>query len=87
MDAALPHARTLYDYMRLGHEPVESDVMMVFGSIDLDVAAYAAELWHGGYSRSGRVILSGGVAHTDDLLATGWADTEARVFAREMIRQ
>jgi hypothetical protein len=87
MTEVLSHARTLYDYLRLGLAPAPSDIMLVFGSIDLDAATYAAELWHAGYSRSGKVIISGGIAHTDDLLATGWDDTEARVFADEMMRR
>ncbi|HRI35800.1 MAG TPA: hypothetical protein PK765_01720 [bacterium] len=50
--APIEYLTTLYDYLRLGLPPVESDILAVFGSIDPDVATYAAELWHAGYSKS-----------------------------------
>jgi uncharacterized SAM-binding protein YcdF (DUF218 family) len=65
--------------------PVEpADVMLVLGTNDLRVADHAARLYHAGLAPL--VVCSGGIAHTGDLLATGWDRPEAEVFA-ERCRQ
>lgn len=65
--------------MQLPGEPVAADVMLVLGTNDLRVADYAAQLYHEGFAPL--LICTGGVAHTQDLLATGWHRPEAEVFA------
>jgi hypothetical protein len=62
----------------------DPDAILVMGSNDLGVAAYATEL----AKRHPRatIVCSGGIAHRGDLLDTGWDEAEADVFAREMVK-
>ncbi len=73
----------IWDYHRLHHEWKKADVMLVLGSHDLRVAKYAVDLYLRGLAPL--VVVSGGVAHTDDLLKTGWTGTEAAEFARVIV--
>lgn len=57
--------------------------MLVLGGHDLRVPEYAAKLFHDGVAPL--IVVSGGVAHTGDLLETGWTETEADKFAEVMI--
>lgn len=57
--------------------------MLVLGSHDLRVPEYASELYRD--RLAGQVIISGGIAHNDDLLKTNWEKTEAETFADVMI--
>lgn len=52
---------------------------MVLGSHDLRVADYAIELFKQGYAPF--IIFSGGLAHENDLLSTGWQKSEAEMMA------
>jgi uncharacterized SAM-binding protein YcdF (DUF218 family) len=72
-------ARIIWDYHQLGHEPVAADAIAVLGTNDLRVADFAAELYARGFGRL--LVCSGGMAHGDDLLATGWTRPESEVFA------
>ncbi len=72
-------ARIIWDYHQLGHEPVPAGVMVVFGTNDLRVAHFAADLFVRGFGKL--MVCSGGMAHGNDLLATGWTRPEAEVFA------
>jgi uncharacterized SAM-binding protein YcdF (DUF218 family) len=67
---------TLWDYHRLGHVLEPAEIILVFGSSDLRVAAHAAELWHAGYAP--RILFSGGRGR----MTQGWTDTEAAAMAR-----
>ena len=71
-------AQILWDYMKLDEPARGADVLLVLCSIDTRVAIKAAELslLHA-YSH---IVFSGGVAHTDDLLAVSWEGTEAEHF-------
>src|SRR5215471_4686943 len=80
---ALEHARRIFDYHQLNHRALPADVMVVLGSNDTRVAQFAAELYHAGLSE--RLVVTGGLAHQDDLLATGWDRPEAEVFAEILI--
>lgn len=72
-------ARILWNYMKLGQPARSADVLLVLGSLDDRVASYAARLSQQ-YDYS-LAVFSGGVAHTDDLLATSWGrKTEAGHF-------
>lgn len=59
--------------------------MIVLGTNDKRVAEYAATLYHSGLAST--VVVTGGLAHQDDLLATGWNRPEAEVFAEILERQ
>lgn len=77
------YAEVIWEYHHL-HQPLErTDIMLVLGSHDLRVPEYAAELYRDGLAS--QVIISGGIAHNDDLLKTGWEKTEAETFADVMI--
>lgn len=75
----LEDAKIVWNYHHTGHELKKVDAMLVFGSIDPTVALRGAELYHEGFAPI--VIFTGGVAHTDDLLATDWQGSEAAHFA------
>lgn len=72
-------ARIIWDYHRMHQALERADVMLVLGSHDLRVADYAARLWIDGWAPL--LVCSGGAAHQDDLLNTGWDKTEAEMFA------
>jgi len=80
---ALEHARRIFDYHRLNHCALPADLMVVLGSNDTRVAEFAAELYHLGLSE--KLVVTGGLAHQNDLLATDWDRPEAEVFA-EILR-
>lgn len=69
----------LWQYMLLQQPARRADCLVVLGSSDDRVAAYAAELskkFHYWY-----IVISGGMAHQNDLLATKWFEpTEAEHF-------
>ncbi len=69
-------ARTLWDYMLLGHELVPSDLILVLGSNDVRVAEHAAELYARGLAPL--MVCSGNVGR---LTATTFARSEAETFA------
>ena len=78
-DEGLALARIIWDYHQLHHEPVPGDAILAAGTNDLRVAEFAADLYRRGFGET--LVCSGGVAHTTDLLATGWKTTEAQMFA------
>jgi uncharacterized SAM-binding protein YcdF (DUF218 family) len=65
--------------MRLNDVIAPADAIVAMGSNDLSVAHYAAALFHEGLAPI--LVVSGGLAHQSDLLATGWGNTEAQQFA------
>ena len=69
-------ARTLWDYMLLGHELVPSDLILVLGSNDVRVAEHAAGLFVRGLAPL--MVCSG---HVGRLTATRFARSEAETFA------
>jgi uncharacterized SAM-binding protein YcdF (DUF218 family) len=81
-DDVVHAAQVLWDFHAVGHALKPCDVMLVLGGYDLSVPRYAAQLYHQGLAP--RIICTGGIAHTDDLLATGWDKTEADMFADVM---
>ena len=65
--------------MLLGQPVMPADCMLVLGSRDERVAVYAAELSQ--KYTFGHIVISGGISHTQDLLATPWGEqTEADHF-------
>lgn len=72
-------AEIIWDYMLLHHPLQKCDAIFVLGSIDDRVAEYAAQLYLNGYGEW--LIISGGAAHSDDMLSTGWKETEAEHFS------
>ena len=65
--------------MQLDTPPQPADVLLALGTNDLRVADHAARLYQAGLAPL--VVCTGGIAHTGDLLATGWDRPEAEVFA------
>lgn len=78
-EEALRHARVIWNYHQLRHEPVPADVIVALGTNDLRVAEFAADLYLRGYGKT--LLCTGGFAHQDDLLATAWDKTEAQMYA------
>ncbi|MCX6599145.1 MAG: YdcF family protein [Acidobacteria bacterium] len=74
----------VWQFMQLSTPLEPADVMLVLGTNDLRVADHAAGLYHQGLAPL--LVFTGGIAHTGDLLATGWDRPEAEVFA-ERCRQ
>jgi len=70
----------LWDYHRLSHTITKADCILALGGPDLRVAEHAAGLYNSGMAPL--VVCTGGIAHSDDLLATGWDIPEAEVFAQ-----
>lgn len=75
------HARIIFDFHQLRHQPIPADVIIALGTNDIRVAHHAADLYH--QNLAPRILFTGGVAHQNDLLATPWTDPEADVFSRE----
>ena len=84
-EEARRHARVIFDFHQLRHQPIPAGVMIVLGTNDIRVAHHAADLYHQSYAPM--VICTGGVAHQNDLLATAWSETEAAVFARAAVER
>ncbi len=77
-------AGVIWRYLQLVHEPEPADLILCLGSNDPSVARHAASLWHQGWAA--RIVMSGGIAHQNDLARTGWDGMgwerpEAEVFA------
>lgn len=83
--AVLPFLEVAWDFMRLVHRPERADAILTLGSFDPQAAVHAASLWRRGLAPV--VIMSGGIAHRGDLLATGWDRSEAEVFADVAMRE
>lgn len=64
------NAKILWEYSNMRQEPQKADIIMVLCSNDIRVAEYAAKLFLEGYAPF--ILFSGGVAHTNDVLSTGW---------------
>lgn len=65
--------------MIMKHKLNVSDIIFVLGSNDYKVAEYASDLFLKGLAPY--ILFSGGIAHHDDLLSTGWNKAEAEIFA------
>lgn len=75
-------AKVIWDYHHMHQLLTKADIILVLGSHDLRVPVYAAELYVKGFAPL--VVVSGGMAHDDDLLKTNWLGTEAEKFADVM---
>ena len=73
------NAKIIWEYHKLHQNLKHCDGIMVFCSNDIRVAQYAATLYHQGYGKF--ILFSGGIAHENDILSTGWDKPEAEVFA------
>lgn len=72
-------ARIVWDFHHINHKLKKADCLFVLGSHDIRVAEYAARLFFQNWAPF--VIFSGGMAHSGDMLETGWEKSEAEVFA------
>ncbi len=77
-EEALSLARIVWQYHQVPQEPVPGDVIVALGTNDLRVAEFAADLYRRGFAPL--IVCSGGVAHTGDMLATGWEKPEAEMY-------
>ena len=72
-------AKILWDYHHVHHQIKKADCIFILGSHDLNVARYGASLFLEGWAPL--LAVSGGVAHAEDLLDTGWKKSEGEMFA------
>lgn len=72
-------ARIIWEYHHMHQSLKKADALFVLCSHDLRVAEYAATLFFEDYAPL--LIFSGGMAHSEDLLTTGWDKSEAEIFA------
>jgi len=82
-DEALKLAGVIWEYHQLHQQAVPGDVILALGTNDLRVADFAADLYFRGFG--GIVVCSGGVAHQNDMLATGWTRPEAEMYAEILV--
>jgi uncharacterized SAM-binding protein YcdF (DUF218 family) len=82
-DQVLTAAEILWDYHLMNMKPEKADIIFILGSHDLRVADYGAELFLKGLAPW--LLISGGVAHSGDLLETDWGMSEAEAFARRAV--
>jgi uncharacterized SAM-binding protein YcdF (DUF218 family) len=76
-------AKIIWNYMVLNQTLKKADVILALGSNDIRVADRAAELYKKGYAPY--IICSGGIAHTNDINATGWDKSEAVVYKNHLL--
>jgi hypothetical protein len=76
----LHSARAIWQYLHLGHKSIPGDVIIAFGTNDLRVAQFAADLYHRGFGPL--LVCTGGIAHQNDLLRTSWGRSEAEMYAQ-----
>jgi uncharacterized SAM-binding protein YcdF (DUF218 family) len=79
----IKHAQVLWNFHHVNHVLKPCDLILVLGSHDRRVADYAATLWH--KKLAPQMLCTGGIAHQEDLMATGWNRSEAEVFAERMV--
>jgi uncharacterized SAM-binding protein YcdF (DUF218 family) len=79
MSTADELAKILWDYHHVNHHLKSADLIFILCSHDLNVARYGAKLFLQGLAPM--IAISGGVAHQDDLLNTGWQKPEAEMYA------
>ena len=71
----------IWNYMKMDHELVKADAIMVLGSFDTNVAHYAAKLYLDGYAELLVCAGSGTVNHETAAFQDFVGSTEAQVFA------
>lgn len=75
-------SKTLWAYNNLEQKLTPKDFIFVMCSYNLSVADRAFELFQ---QKMGKfIVLSGGIAHQNDLLNTGWDQAEAIVFQKRL---
>jgi uncharacterized SAM-binding protein YcdF (DUF218 family) len=78
-----PAVEILWDYNHLKQPLHKADFLFVMCSYNLDIANYAHILFQ--QKMGEKIVLSGGIAHTDDLLNTDWDRPEAHVFKDRLV--
>lgn len=76
-------ASKIWNYHLLDQKLTPCKYICVFCSNDLRIADWSAQLYNEGHGET--LIFSGGIAHRNDILNTGWNLPEARVFAQRAI--
>lgn len=72
----------LWDYMKMNHKIRNADCIIGLGTIDINVANVASELYLKGYAN--KLIFSGGLGKITSKL---WNETEAEKFAKIAIQR
>ena len=74
--------QVLWDYMKMNHEIRNADCIIGLGTMDINVANVASELYLKGYAN--KLIFSGGLGKITRKL---WNETEAEKFAKIAIQR
>lgn len=77
------YAQILWDFHQVKSPLKPSDLLFVLGNHDRRVADCGAAIWR--QNLAPQVLVSGGIAHQNDIMATGWNRPEAEVFAERMV--
>lgn len=78
-----PLAKILWDYNHMNQPLRRADFLFIMCSYNLDVADYADILF---MQKMGKhIVVSGGIAHQDDLLRPTWDEPEAIVFKNRLM--
>lgn len=72
----MENVKILWDFMRMGQQPEQADVIVGFGCYDEDIPKRCAELYHQGFAPY--VCFSGGLGRNTGKL---WTKSEAERFA------
>lgn len=77
------YAKIIWDYMLMHQELNKVDAIIALGTNDIRVAERAFEIYKEGFAS--KIICTGGIAHTNDILNTGWDKSEAEIYKDRLI--
>jgi uncharacterized SAM-binding protein YcdF (DUF218 family) len=83
MEQVDKYAKMIWEYMLMHQKLEKADAILALGCFDIRVADRAAELYKENYAPY--IICSGGIAHTEDVNATGWDKSEAETFKDRIV--
>lgn len=78
-----PHAQILWNYCQLKQPLASADFILVLCSYNLNIADYAYILLQQKMGK--KIVLSGGMVQTPDMLIVDWDDPEAIVFRNRLV--
>lgn len=75
---------TIWNYLQIGDDPISADCLWALVSRDDQVANYATEQAQAQSCET--IVISGGTAHHNDLLATNWAEATGAGYFHAFMR-
>lgn len=83
MEEVDKNAKIIWDYMLMKQKLEKADAIILLGTNDIRVVDRTYEIWKEGFVPL--IICTGGIAHQDDELRTGWNKSEAEVFRDRLV--